>query len=188
MSKEQVVERILSDAKAEADEIVQAARGQAEQILADAAARCDALKRETEADVAAYRQAAMEKKQAAARLESAKIVLREKRKVIDYIYAQALSRLRSLEKEDALRLAERLLTAYAETGDEIFFAENYRFEQEVLALPVAKEKQLKAGGERLAIDGGFCLKGKVSDKNLSYSALLAADREEFQAAVAKDIF
>lgn len=188
MSKQEVVERILSDAKAEAAALIAEANRNAEAIAAEAGARCEALKRETEAEVAAYRQAALEKKQASARLESAKILLREKRKVVEYIYAQSLSRLLSLEKEDTLSLAQRLLSAYAEDGDEIFFAENFRFEKEVLALPVAKEKHIKLGDKRLKIDGGFCLKGKVSDKDLSYSALLAADREAYEAQLAKEIF
>lgn len=36
----------------------------------------------------------------------------------------------------------------------------------------------------MEIDGGIFLKGKISDKDLSYGALLALDREEYQAKIA----
>ena len=93
-----------------------------------------------------------------------------------------------MNKADAVFLANRLLSAYAEDGDEIVFAENYRFVQEVSALPVVREKGLKVSPKSAKIDGGFMLCGKNSDKNLSYGALLAADREEFQADIAVSLF
>ena len=42
--------------------------------------------------------------------------------------------------------------------------------------------------ERAEIGGGFVLRGKTSDKDLSYGALLAADREEHQAEIAAELF
>ena len=55
-------------------------------------------------------------------------------------------------------------------------------------LPIVKEKGLKLAPESAEIDGGFRLKGTVSDKDLSYGALLAADRERYQAELAREIF
>ena len=94
----------------------------------------------------------------------------------------------ALDKPTALYLAEKLLKAYADDGDEIIFAENYRYAQEVMKLPVVKEKNLKQSSKTAKIDGGFTLCGVNSDKNLSYGSLLSADREERQAEIALQIF
>ena len=107
---------------------------------------------------------------------------------MDAIYAMALSRLQTLEKEDCLRLTARLLEAYAETGDEIFFAENFAYVEAAAKLPIVGQKSLKIAEERLPIDGGMRLKGAKADKDLSYGALLAADRDENQAALAAKLF
>lgn len=50
------------------------------------------------------------------------------------------------------------------------------------------EKNLKNSGKTADIDGGFILIGKNSDKDLSYGALLALDREERQAEIAAKLF
>ena len=110
MGTQQVVERILSDAAAEAQATVEKAETQAAKILADASACAEAGRRQTEADVKAQRESILEKRAAAARLDSAKLTLGEKRKVIDSVYKMALGRLQSLGKEDALKLVAQQLT------------------------------------------------------------------------------
>ena len=77
---------------------------------------------------------------------------------------------------------------YAESGDEIFFAENYSYAGAAARLPVMAEKNLTISSRRIEIDGGFRLRGVSSDKDLSYGALLAADRDEYQADMAAEIF
>lgn len=188
MGTQQIVERILSDAEAEARAIVEEAESKAAKLLAESVSRAEKGRRETEADVEAKRESILEKKAAVARLDGAKLLLAEKRKVIDAIYAEALRRLLTLEKEDALKLSERLLEAYAENGDEIWFAENFRFAAEVELLPVVKERSLRISPQSLPLDGGMRLKGRTSDKDLSYGALLAADRDEYQAEIARKLF
>ena len=102
MGTQQLVERILSDAKQEAENIVEAAEQKAAKILADASARVETLKAEAEKDAAEKRQSILEKNAASARLDSAKLLLKEKRKVLDTVYDEAHSRLLSLNKEDCL--------------------------------------------------------------------------------------
>lgn len=188
MSTQTIVERILSDAEVEARAIIQEAENKAAQLLAEASAHAEKSRRETENAVRERVESIFEKKNADARLESAKILLREKRKVVDAVYALALGRLLSLEKEECLRLFSALLTQYAEDGDEIFFAENFKYVSDVSILPVIKTKRLKISEEKLPLDGGMRLIGQYSDKDLSYGALLAADKEENQAELAKMLF
>ena len=182
MSEQAIVERIISDAGQEARDIINDAEEKAAKTLAEASLRAQRNKQGVEAEVREKVKGIFDGKAATARLDCAKIALGEKRGVIDAIYSRALERLVELNKADAVFLANRLLS------DEIVFAENYRFVQEVSALPVVREKGLKVSPKPAKIDGGFMLCGKNSDKNLSYGALLAADREEFQADIAVSLF
>ena len=177
MSKELIRERILSDARAEADLILEKAEQKSSEIIAEAMRLAEKERREAEAEMKEKAESVREKKAAAARLESAKILLREKRKVIDCVYALAKERLVCLEKEEAVALANGLLIAYAEEGDIIFFAENYKYVVDVALLPIVKQRGLEISQQRVSIEGGFILQGNKSDKDLSYGALLAADRD-----------
>ena len=187
-SKELIRERILFDAAAEAQAIENSAKEKGDEIIAVAMRKAEQERRETEVEAKEKFDSVQEKRAAAARLESSKIWLAEKRKVIDGIYVLALERLVTLEKEPSVRLADSLLKKYAEYGDEIVFAENYKFVTDIALLPVIEKLGLKISKERVKIDGGFLLRGEKSDKDLSYGALLSADREAHQAELAREIF
>ena len=188
MSTQNVVERIVSDANAEAEKIISDSKLKAARIRQKSAEENKRKQAETKAEVRNKISFLTEKKQAAARLECVKIALSAKRKVIDQIYAMALERLNSLDKEQTLALAERLLESYAEQGDVVCLAENFAYESELKLLPIVQEKGLSVSPDRLAIDGGMILVGKVSDKDLSYGAILSADRAQFESALAAEIF
>lgn len=188
MSKEAILERIVSDAQAAADATVAEAEGRAAEIIAEAEARAARDRQGTSAIIAERSKAIADGKAAAARLDAAKVMLAAKRGVIDAVYARALEKLKALPQKDAVRLAEGLLLSYAEDGDEIVFATNFAYKAQVLKLAVVAEKNLKNSGKTADIDGGFILIGKNSDKDLSYGALLALDREERQAEIAAKLF
>ena len=188
MAKQDIVERILSDAQAEANSIIENANQKAAKILADAE---DYAKRETtatEQECQAYAQDVMDKKAAAARLECAKIALAEKRKVLDYIYAVALARLKERATEEGVAFYGNLLEKYADDGDVVYFAENFDKADEVSSLPVFAKKGLSVGTTRAKIDGGMLLVGKKADKDVSFAALVAHDKEKYLAQIATEIF
>ena len=188
MSKEEIVGRIISDAEEEAKAIVEAAEEKAAQTVAKAESKAEEARKDAEAEGAHKGKGSFDGKAATARLDGAKIMLGAKRDVIDEVYARALRSLVKLDKESALALAEGLLKSYAEEGDCVTFAKNYPYAEEVALLPVVEEKHLRVSLERVELDGGFILVGRRSDKNLSYGALLSADREERQAEIASQIF
>ena len=188
MSIENIVEKILSDGEAEARSIVEKAEHKAAELLAAVSARAQAEKQATETDTASRVESILEKRAADARLESAKIMLREKRDTLDAVYKLALGRLRALEKEDCIKLFTRLLEAYAETGDTVYLAESFAYEKELSILPIVAQRNLRFATERIDIDGGMKLVGEKSDKDLSFGALLTADKEENQAALAMELF
>ena len=182
MNEQAIVDRIISDAEKEAEAIIAEAERRAEETVAEANEKRARNLAGTKAEVKIKRDGIFDGKEAAARLDGAKILLAEKRGVIDEVYARALKKLTELGERDALFLCAKLLEENAEEGDEVVFAEK------ASALPVIKEKKLKISKKRADLDGGFILRGNVSDKDISYGALLAADREEMQAEIAIKIF
>lgn len=188
MGKEEIVNRIIADAEAEAAEILRAAEERASGIISAAEERAATERTETENEANGRAKRISEGKAAEARLDSAKILLAEKRRVMEQIYQDALKKLLSMDEKSTLALLEKLLLEHAEEGDEIVFAEGFPYVNSVSALPVIKGRKLTVAAERAAISGGCILRGKLCDKDLSYGALLNADKEEYQAEIAAKIF
>lgn len=188
MGTQAIVERIISDARADAEKTVSAAESRAAEIVSAAETDAERKKLGAEAEAEAKRRAIESGKAAEARLDCAKIALKERRRVIDAVYDEAYKKLCDLQKSEAVALADRLLSEYAEVGEEIAFAADYRWAREVSKLPVIAEKKLKISLNAAGVDGSFVLRGKSVDKDISYRALLAEDKENYQGELAANIF
>lgn len=193
MSVESIVERIRSDGKTEAEAILAAGKRKAEETENGAKAEAERLRRETESDVEKRAAAVAAHFAATARLDVKKIMLAARKKAVENVYAEAKKRLIDLGEEETLTLFNRLLCLYAEEGDAVIFADGFRYTEGVKLLPVFAEKKLKAVSDGAAfagvkIDGGLYLAGKTADKDLSFDALLKADREENESRIAADLF
>ena len=129
-----------------------------------------------------------DKKSAAARLESAKIELAEKRKVLDYAYNVALAKLKEYSEAEPQTFYAMLLEKYAEDGDVVYFAEEFDGVDAVAALPVFSTKKLTIASGRAKIAGGVLLVGKKADKDVSLTALIERDKELYLSQVASEIF
>lgn len=193
MSVESIVERIRSDGKTEAEAILAAGKRKAEETENGAKAEAERLRRETESDVEKRAAAVAAHFAATARLDVKKIMLAARKKAVENVYAEAKKRLIDLGEEETLALFNRLLCLYAEEGDAVIFADGFRYTEGVKLLPVFAEKKLKAVSDGVAfagvkIDGGLYLAGKTADKDLSFDALLKADREENESRIAAELF
>ena len=193
MSVESIVERIRSDGKTEAEAILAAGKRKAEETENGAKAEAERLRRETESDVEKRAAAVAAHFAATARLDVKKIMLAARKKAVENVYAEAKKRLIDLGEEETLTLFNRLLCLYAEEGDAVIFADGFRYTDGVKLLPVFAQKKLKAVADGAAfagvkIDGGLYLAGKTADKDLSFDALLKADREENESRIAAELF
>jgi len=186
MSIEALTDRIRADAKAEAEAIVCAAEEKAAEEVKKAEAEAKASREAEEREVAERIRAMDEGSLASARLEAKKIALAERRRVISTVYERALNSLLSLDEKQTTALFSRLLDEYAEEGDEVVLAVNFPFPAK--AREIAEKKKLKFSRERANIEGGFLLRGKTSDRDVSYGALLLIDREKHQSELARKIF
>ena len=188
MSKEAIIKRIRQDAEAEAEKLIRTAKAEAESIVSAATARAEAERAQAVSEAEERAARLLEVNAAAARLDSAKVLLAEKRRVIEEIYARALQKLLTLGEKESLALVERLLSEGAEAGDEIVLAEGYPYADGVKALPVVKERGLVVASERAPVVGGLVLRGVRCDKDLSFKTLLDADMDAHQAELAAKLF
>ena len=186
MSLETLKERIVSDAKGEAEALITTARNKAAAIEAEAVTEAKANREREEQEVNARIRAIEEGSAATVRLEKKKCNLKERRRVIDTIYARALDALLALKEKESMELLASLLKEFATEGDTIALSEDYPY-------PAAAEKVITKAGCKLSsarakIKGGFYIFGKKCDRDISYEALLKEDREENQAELAAKIF
>lgn len=179
---------IKADAQAEAEEIISSAQKNAEETISVARKQAEAELEEAKKEGAEAAARIRSGKMAQARLDGAKVLLAEKRRVLDEIYARALKRLLSLPEKESLALYEKLLAENAEEGDTVLLAASCGIGDKIRALPVAAQRKLKFSKESADIEGGLLLRGKTSDKNLSFASLLQADMDEHQAELAIRLF
>jgi len=195
MDGEQVVEKILSEARAEAEKIKKKAdeREAAEQARLDG--QLADYKSQTE--MLAQKAAKAEKLHllAAARMESAKELLAEKREILDEVFTQAREKLLNLPDEQYRKLMANLMLKAVESGDEevIVDKDEKRIDQQLInqvnqRLGPDNKRELKLSKEREDLGGGFILRrGKIKN-NVSLDVLLAQARRDLEIELAKELF
>lgn len=195
MDAEQVVEKILADAKAEAEKIKQQAK---ENDTAEQEKLNEQLKEHKKQTKILAKKAAEEKKAhllAAARMALAKKLLAEKRKILDELFEQARQKLLSLPDEQYSELMTKLMLDAVETSDEEVIVDHNenRINQEFIEqinrrLGPDYKGNLRLSQQKDNLGGGFILKrGKIKN-NLSFEVLLARARKELEIELAKDLF
>jgi len=195
MEAEQVTEKILADAKVEADKI----KKQAGQKQADEQDTFDEqLKEHKKHTKVLAEKLANEKKLhllAAARMNIAKELLAEKNNILDEVFDLAHRQLQSLPDDKYRELISRLMLETAETGDEevIIDKEEKRIDAALIdqvnkILGSDRKGNLKLSGEKIHLGGGFILRrGKVKT-NVSFNVLLSRARKELEIDLAKGLF
>ena len=195
MEAEQVIEKILSDAKAEADKIVKEAEAKA----ADEKARADGQLADyrRQAETLAQQAAEDEKSHllAAARMEAAQEYLAEKTSILDSVFERAEQRLSQLPDEEYRTLMSRLMIEAAETGEEdVLIGKNEsRIDQAFIdqvngKLTGDKKGKLKLADERHDLPAGFILRRGKINTNVSPAVLLEQARNDLVIDLAKTLF
>lgn len=195
MEAEQVVKKILSDAKAQADKIKKEAKAKEDTELAKLARQLNEHKKQTE--LLATKAGEDEKSHilAAARMSIAKEYLAEKRKILDEVFAQARQQLQNLPDEEYRALIKKLILDAVETGDEevVVDTNEGRIDQEFIKqinheLGSDYKSNLKLSDEKQDIGAGFILKRGKIKTNVSIGVLLEQARKELEIELAKELF
>ena len=195
MEAEQVIEKILADARSQADNI----KKEADEQLADRKNQLDEqlAKYKEETSILADK-AKQEKKShllAAARMDTAKAYLSGKRAILDEVFSESRKQLKSLPDDEYKKLMKNLILKAVETGEEEVIVDNNEtriddafIKQVNSELPADKKGKLKLSDEKQNIEAGFVLKrGKIKN-NASLDVLLTQAEKELQVRLAKELF
>lgn len=195
MEAEQVVEKILADAKAEAEKTKKQAKENEAAEQAKLTEQLDEYKKQTE--ILAKKAGKDEESHilAAARMDMAKQLLAEKRKILDEVFEQARQQLQNMPDEEYRTLCTRLMLETVETGDEevIVDKNENRINQDLIdqvnrQLSSKGKGELKLSDQKQDIGAGFVLKRGQIKTNVSLDVLLDQARKELEIDLAKELF
>ena len=193
MEAKQVVEKILSDAQADAEKIKKEADEKETSEQAELAEQLDEYEKQTE--VLAQKSGEERKMRllAAARMEIAKDFLGEKRKILDEVFEQAKIQFTNLPDEEYRNVMAQLMKKATESGDEevIIDKKEKRLNDELINQvnqQLGNKSHLKLSEEKGNLGAGFILKrGKIKN-NVSLQVLLEQARKELEIELAKELF
>jgi V/A-type H+-transporting ATPase subunit E len=195
MKAEQVVEKILSQARQEAEGILSEARSKAQARKAASQSRLQEYDRQTEEMAKAAGEDKRARMLAAARMDLRKRILAAKADLLNEVFAQARRRINTLPDGAYLDLMARLLLKAVQTGDEevLVGSKETRLNQEFIKqinqkLGPGFKGNLRLSGEKADIDGGFILRrGKVQINN-STEVLIDQVREQMETDLVRELF
>jgi len=195
MDAEQVTDKILADAKAQAEEI----KKQADEKEAAEQARLDEqlAEYEKQTESLAHKAAEDEKMHllAAARMDIAKEYLAEKRKILDEVFEKTTEQLINIPDERYRQLMAELITEAVETGDEEVIVDkkekriNHEFIKQInRKLGPGYHGNLRLSDEKQDIGAGFILRRGKIKTNVSINVLLTQAQKELEIELARELF
>lgn len=195
MEAEQVTEKILADARAEAEKISEQAQ---EQEAAEQAKLDEQLGRyHQQTQVLAEKAGEDERSHilAAARMDIAKEYLAEKRNVLDEVFERARGQLQNLPDDQYRALCSKLMLDVVESGDEevVVDTDESRIDHHFIKqinreLGPGYKGNLRLSEERMDLGGGFILRRGKIKTNVSLDVLLEQARKELEIELAGELF
>lgn len=194
---DKISERILSDARAEADTITAQADERAAQVCAEyeqkIRAEQDRLARQAQAEG----QKRLERAQGASRMTSRRTLLETKQALVDKTFRQAEKMLLELPEEDYAALCAQLAAEASVTGsEELIFSASDRARIGVQAVQQANAR-LQAAGKPAALTladetrelrGGVVLRNGLVETNCCIGTLVESLRPVLSGQVAATLF
>ena len=196
MEAEQVIEKILSDAKAEAEKINADGREKLARRQEEFAKKLEEYRAQTQQ---LANEAAEEKRLrllAGARLEIRKETLAIKRRLLEEVFASAGQRLKEMGDDEYRGLMSRLMAKAVQTGDEEISVGRNESRIDAGLVEQVNQQQLgsdKKGKLKLSekkgnFETGFMLKRGRIKVNVSLPVLLAQAKEALEIEIAKELF
>ncbi|MHC4115486.1 MAG: V-type ATP synthase subunit E [Planctomycetota bacterium] len=195
MEAQHVTEKILADAKAEAEKIKSKANEKEEAERTRLDEQLAEYRKQTEVLATQIKKGKKEHLLAAARMKIAKEFLAEKGRILDEVFDKARQQLQNWPDKDYRELMAKLMLDAVETGDEevIIDKDEKRIDEQFInqinqQLSSASKGNLKLSDERGDIGAGFILRQSKIKNNVSISVLLAQVRKELEIKLAKELF
>lgn len=190
MSKEAIIDKIMSDANLKGDAIIGEANGKANEIISLAANQCKDYLYKSKTEIDRLTLEIDERSRSVAELDARKLLLAAKAQVLDSVYAKTLEKLRNLDKEQYSALIFSMLEN-AKDGDVVTVSEREKdiVTKESLA-DFAKKKgiSLTLADKFGDFDGGVIISENGVDNNFTLEVEVALLREQTETKIAKEIF
>lgn len=189
---EKITRRIQEDSQAEIDRILNEARAEAAQIADKYRAQADA---ESAVLTAKNEKAAVEREErlvSVAQMEARKVQLAAKQEMVEKAYELALEKLCAMPDTRYTEVTAALLVQAAPDGrGEVIFAPEERERVGQKAVVLANEKlngKLILSEQTRPIKGGFILKNGNVEVNCTFDTLVRLQKAETTGLVAKKLF
>lgn len=197
MTIKDINDKIISDAKIQANKIIAEAEDNANNIIKKGEKEADNIKK-----VILYKinqEASLRKSKilTEANLEAKKTILLEKQKIMEDVFDKALESITKLNSKDYLSFIKKMILDNIESGDETIFTGSLDkdkickdFIEEINKELKVKDKigELRLSTSYLPIKGGVVIGSGKIRKNISLEFLLKKIREELEIQVSKDLF
>lgn len=195
MEAEQVVGKILSEARVEAEKIVSGAKSKAAAEHDKLESELARYNRETEAIATNAAKDKKERMLAMGRMDVRKELGRAKVALVDEVFEKAREKVRNLSDDEYRELMSSLMLKAVETGDEevVVGKDEKRIDDKFIKqvnrqLGSGFKGNLRFSQERADILGGFILRRNNIQVNASIEVLVNSMREELESEVVKELF
>lgn len=193
---EKITDRILAEARAQADEIREKAEEEAGAVLRETEERLSRLREEAKEREALVKKELETRARSSASLKKRQLILAAKQDMIREQIEKAHQTLLAMEPEEYFSLIEQMVRRFALPKEgEICFSQRdlKRLPDQFEKLPgtgrpAERGGSLKIGREPASLDGGFLLDYDGIEENCSFQALLAAKRDECSDQIQKLLF
>ena len=195
MGLEEIIRKIVSETETKVKEILTLAKEEKRNILAQAENAAQKIKEkmlkngEEELGEKKQRQITLVK------LEAQKTLLEEKQKIINEVYLGVKEKLENFSSQEYRKLLKELILKFATGGEEIIVAEKDKSKIDTDFLKNLNHELAKKDKKSLSlspvtrnIPGGFILRLRKLEINLSFPALIKFLREKTESQVVKILF
>jgi V/A-type H+-transporting ATPase subunit E len=195
MNAEQVVEKILSQARAEADQLTSSANETARKENQRLEKEIEAYRQETGRLAEAAGRDKLSRMLAASRMQSAKDLLAAKGQILDELFGRVKQRVEQLPDNEYLELMKRLMQKAVRTGqEEVIVGKNENRINQAFINKLNTELLWQAkGGLRLSptredIGGGFILSSGKVRINASTDVQMGQLRDTMEMQLTAELF
>lgn len=191
-----IIDLIRKDAKDAADTIIAEAKDRAATISEHSASRIQQQVDEIRSQAAADADILEDRMHRLAELENRKLLVAQKRGLIDEAFRQAIAKLNALPTSEVSNVMLDLLTKHASGTEKLaagsvndgFFTEAFVDEANQRLTQAGKPGELTALVERVPGVCGLVLKDVHSQMHCTFSSLLEVKRESLEAQVVSILF
>ena len=190
MSKEAIIDKILSDANLKGDAIIGEANGKADEIISLAAKQCKDYLYQSKTENDRLTLEIDERSRSVAELDARKLLLAAKTQVLDDVYAKTLEKLKNLDKEQYGALIFAMLEN-AKDGDVVIISKREKdivTKQSLADFAKKKGIKLTLADKFGDFDGGVIISENGVDNNFTLDVEVSILREQTETKIAKEIF